>query len=102
MRNHNGHGNPFDGMNNEDETTDAIWLNLIDIAVKHKNRMGKFRSVRMDRQSVYMVSNVRDLAHNLVFSCVIPHWPAGFRRLSTVEEEVLLSFKNLHGKYHND
>lgn len=94
--------NPFSGMVLEEEISNAAWWALIEIAVKHQNRAGKFRSVRMDRSSVYMVRSIHELANTLVFDCVIPHWPAGFRRLQTIENELVADFKKLHRKCHND
>ncbi len=52
--------------------------------------------------SVYTVRNVRHLALMLVEVGAIQRWPAGLRRLSTIEDGVEREFRKVHGKFHTD
>ena len=70
---------------------------LILVALKHHQRkIGNYHSERYDRHCVYAVKNLRQLASILVNHGYLPSWPAGFRRLSTIEREVIARFKENH------
>lgn len=86
----------------QEELNDKAWDGLIRISLKHQNRLGKFHSIRYDRQVVYTAANLRELAVILVNSGVIQRWQGGSRRLQEIERSVMLNFRAIHGKYHND
>lgn len=83
-------------------TNDHTWDALIRVGIKYQGRVGKFRSVRYDRMAVYTVTNLRHLAMILVESGVIQPWPAGFRRLTTLEEGAAAEFLKVHKKVYTD
>lgn len=85
-----------------DEVTDQTWNALIQMALKYQNRLGRFHNLRHDRHVVYSVKNIRELAGILVEKQIITSWPAGFRRLGTIEEGVVSGFKRIHDKFHTD
>jgi hypothetical protein len=84
------------------EITDQTWHGLIKMAIKQQRRLGKFRSDRYDRSVVYSVRNIRELASMLVDAGIISAWPGGFRRLSSIEDGVVVGFRKIHKKCHND
>ncbi|MAY56462.1 MAG: hypothetical protein CMQ46_05120 [Gammaproteobacteria bacterium] len=88
--------------NKDSEITDHTWDGLIRIALKYQGRMGRYHNIRYDRKHLYIVLNVRQLASILVDKKIISSWPAGFTRLTTIEEAVIREFKKLHGKTHLD
>lgn len=86
----------------QSELADQAWNALILVALKHQRKIGKYYSERYDRHCVYAVKNLRQLASILVNHGYLVSWPAGFRRLSTIEREVIAKFKETHDKYHTD
>ncbi len=86
----------------DNEINDHTWNGLIRIAIMYQGRVGKFRNQRYDRMSLYIVENIEKLAMILVDEGVIQPWPAGFRRLATIEKGVKDDFFRIHKKYHTD
>lgn len=78
--------------------TDRTWYLLIDTSLAHRARIEKIRNQRFARHSYYMCRIVRDLAADMVNCGLILPWPAGFRRLATIQEEARLDFIRIYGK----
>ena len=84
------------------EVNDLAWNALILIAIKHQKRLGRYHSIRYDRMVVYTVRNLCELAQILVDDGVIQSWSGGFRRLHSIESNVVEEFRKLHRKFHTD
>lgn len=81
---------------------DAFWYKLIELALFHRARIGKFHNIRFERQSFYILTVLPVLASILVDSGVIIAWPAGYRRLRSIEDGASKDFFKVWGKYPSD
>lgn len=81
------------------EVTDNVWYALIDLALLHRSRIGSRHNITWERRSYFIVTMIPHLAGDLVQRGVIEQWPAGFRRLGTIEQGAAREFR-IHWKKH--
>jgi len=87
-------------MLSDDEMNDQVWNALILQAIKYSSRAGRFRAERSSRDAVYLCKIITNLALILIETGVIRPWPAGFRRLRTLEDRAVTDFRRIHKKFH--
>lgn len=78
------------------------WEKLIIIATRHHNRLRAANNKRYDRQSVYSIKSIGQLAIELYGVGELKGSTKNFKLLSVMEASAIKIFKAKHGIYHNE